>query len=83
MDFMKAVLNILGAIAEAFGNETERSDSQRAAAANDIISSYRTSNSNNVSVSNTFNVSGTNLQSNQELQNAGSTTYRQIINAFK
>jgi len=83
MDFMKIVLDLLSAIASAFGNEIERSDSQRASATNDIINSYKNSNTSNVNVSNTFNVSGGMNQSNAELQNAGSTTYKQIMNAFK
>lgn len=83
MDFMKVVLDILGAIADAFGTGHERSSTERAGATSDIINSYKNNTNNNVSVSNTFNVSGNSGQTNAQLSKAGSTTYRQIINAFK
>lgn len=83
ISFMKSTLEMLSTIASVFGNETERSDIARTSATTDIINSYKNSNTSNVSVSNTFNVSGGMNQSNSELKNAGSTIYRQIMKAFE
>lgn len=83
ISFMKSTLEMLSTIASVFGNETERSDIAKTSATTDIINSYKNSNTSNVSVSNTFNVSGGMNQSNSELKNAGSTIYKQIMKAFE
>jgi len=84
MGFMKTVVELIADILNVFGYDTQRSDSQIAARTNDIINNYKTSNSStNVSVSNTFNVSGNNNIDNAKLKDAGQTVYRQIINALR
>lgn len=85
MDAAEVVLNVLGWLMDNFGGQSERSDSTRAQATQDIINSnsYSTSNTtnNSVSIDNTFN--GVASTDRSWLANAGAMTYEQIIAALK
>lgn len=83
MNFMKVTLKLLSAIADAFGVDAERTSEERLQASSDIVNSYKTANTNNVSISNTFNVSGTTTQTENQLSKIGSNVYRQFCNVFR
>lgn len=87
-DLMHAVVKIsefliksLGWLVERFGGRSDRSDSEKLAAASDIVNNNSSNTSStNVKIDNTFN----NVDSKDRtwLANAGSMTYEQIIRAL-
>lgn len=81
LTFMDAVLDALGWMLDYFGEEKQRSETERASTISDIIGNYTTSTNNtNISIDNTFNNVGKEDQT--WLSNAGSMTYEQIIKAL-
>lgn len=87
-DLMNAVIKIsefliksLGWLVERFGGRSDRSDSEKLAAASDIINNNSSNTSStSVKIDNTFN----NVEAKDRtwLANAGSMTYEQIIRAL-
>lgn len=85
MQASEVLIEILATLVDMydFGKGDERGQSTRDAATSDILSNYTNNNqrNTNVSISNTFNTSD--RVDRQELLNAGTLTYQQIIEALR
>lgn len=83
MTFMEAMLQLVGWIAQALSEGHDRTEYERTSAISDIYNNYgaQATNNTNVKIDNTFN--GVSNNDRGMLIDAGSATYRQILEALK
>ena len=81
IEFMKAMLQLVGWIVNFLSGGHERSASERASSLSDIYNNYGAASNTNVKIDNTFNGVGSNDKN--MLINAGSLVYRQALQIFE
>lgn len=86
VDLLKSILDAVSYVVNLFGGiSSERTISERAASAADIISSYTTSNMNNIQIKNDITINGSIDKTTVEnaVNNGYQQNYRQMLNVFK